>query len=120
QHTMANLRRLQNAIARLEREGRPLVFVNQARPARFTVDHLKERLVVMNIILSLAAVGDANVRGDETPAEPARNQIAVLHARPTYHASFVAFRRLITNSLLGESIETSGIKVDESGYESLV
>ena len=59
QHAMANLRRLQHAIARLEREGRPLVFVNHARPTRFTVNHLKESLVVMNIILRLAAVGDA-------------------------------------------------------------
>ena len=36
----------------------------------------------MHIIRRLAAVGDTNVRGDKTPAEPARNQIAVLHTRP--------------------------------------
>jgi hypothetical protein len=37
-------------------------------------------------------------------------------ARPTYHASFVAFRRLITNPFSGELTEMSGIKFDESGY----
>src|SRR5262249_51230001 len=84
QHAMANLRRLQQTIACLKREWRPLVFVNHSRPACFTVNHLKERLVVMNIIRRLAAVGDANVRGDKTPAEPAWNQIAVLHARPPH------------------------------------
>src|SRR5262245_19070789 len=94
QHTMANLRRLQNAITNLEREGRSLVFVNHSRPARFTVNHLEERFVVMNVILRLAAVEDANVRGYETPAEPSRNQIAVLHARPPHIPRVV--RRILT------------------------
>src|SRR5262249_10794747 len=84
QHAMANLRRLQNAITSLEREGRTLVFVNHKRPAYFTVNHLKERLLVMHIVRRLSAVEDANVRGYKTSAEPPRNQLAVSHIRPPH------------------------------------
>src|SRR5262245_16288641 len=47
------------------------------------------------------------------PSRPGIRSRYCMPARPTYHASFAAFRRLITNSLLGELIETFGIKDNE-------
>ena len=82
--SMADLRRLDHPVARLEPERFTLVLIDDPDPAPDAADHLELDLVVMNIILRLAAAGNANVRGDETPAEPARNQIAVFHASPPH------------------------------------
>jgi len=93
EHPVADLRRLQHAIAGLEQEGLPLVLIDEARPALAAIDHLEADLVEMDIVGDRPAVGDADMRGDEAPAEAARDQIAILHAgaplatgRSTRHA----------------------------------
>src|SRR5215813_208794 len=50
------------------------------------------------------------------PSRPGIKSRYCMPARPTYHASSVAFRRLITNSRSDELTEMSGIKFDELCY----
>ena len=76
--------RLENAIARIHDERRALVFVNHTRPTGYTIDHLKSNAMIMHVIRGFAAIRDANMRGDKSPARLARYQIAVLHTGPPF------------------------------------
>ena len=80
EHAVADLRRLQHAIAGVEQERLALVLVDQPRPAGLAIDHLEADAVEMHVVRHRPAVGDADVRGDEAPAQAARDQIAILHA----------------------------------------
>ena len=80
QHPVTNFRRLQHAIARVQQEGIALILIDQAHPAGHAIDHLEADLVEMDVIGHRSALADADLGGDETPAEPARDQVAILHA----------------------------------------
>src|ERR1700690_2204293 len=78
---MANARRLQHAVAFAHDERRSLILIDNAHPAAPAIDHLKTDAVIMHVIVHRTAVGDADLRGDDAPAEAAGNEIAILHAR---------------------------------------
>lgn len=61
QHTMPDLRRLKNAVARVHNKGRSLTLVHNPDPAGSAIDHLKQQLVIVDVIRDLAAVWDTNM-----------------------------------------------------------
>jgi hypothetical protein len=56
---------------------------------------LKANFVKVDIVRRFASIGDANVRGDKTTAEPAWNQVAILHTCPTFIPRII--RAYVTN-----------------------
>ena len=126
QHPMADLRRLQHAIAGLEQEGLALILIDEARPALAAIDHLEADLVEMDVVGHRPAFGDADMGGDEAPAEAARNQIAILHAgtplapgRTAGHAGERRIPAAPSGSSMGGSASTSSILVPSGAIISL-
>ena len=62
---MADLGRLEHAVAGLEDEGLALVLVDHPDPAPVAVDELEADAVVVDVVRHRAAVGDRDVGGDE-------------------------------------------------------
>ena len=77
ENAVPNLRRLNDAIARLQDERRPLILVHQPDPTVVAEDQLKAHRVVVDHIRHGPGVRDANVRRDNAAAEPAGNQIPI-------------------------------------------
>ena len=82
QHAVADVRRLQHGVAGVHRERLALVLVDDAHPAAHAVDDLEPHVVVVHVVRHRPAVGDRDVRGDEPPALPLGQQVAVDHPGP--------------------------------------
>ena len=63
-----------------EAEGRTLVLVHQVHPAPVAVDELEGGDVVVHVVGHRPCFRDADVRGDDRPAEAPRNEVPVVHA----------------------------------------
>src|SRR5437016_912262 len=77
---MADLWRLQNAVAGVHHQRRTLVFVNHPDPARLAKDHLEADSVIVHVIWHLTTLGNTNVGSDKPPAQAAGDEVAILHA----------------------------------------
>jgi hypothetical protein len=80
EHTMADGRRLQEAVALVHQHWFALILIGDAHPAAMAIDHLKAHVVEVHVVVHRSAVLDQNVRGDEAPAEAAWDQVAVTQA----------------------------------------
>lgn len=78
QHPMADGGRLQEAVALLQQHRLALVFVGHAHPA-VAVDHLEPDVVEVHVVGHRPTVGDEDVGGDEAPAQPAGDEVAIVH-----------------------------------------
>jgi hypothetical protein len=92
EHPVPNLRRLNDAIARFQIERRSLILVHQLDPAVIAIDQLKAHRVIVDHIRHGSRVGNADVRRDDAAAEPAGNQIPILHARAADHPGAVVLQ----------------------------
>ena len=80
---MADLRRLQHAVAGDHHERIALVFVDEPDPARLDEDDLEADLVEVHVVGDGTALGDGDVRGDVGTAPTVGEQVAVSHPRPS-------------------------------------
>src|SRR3954447_7454571 len=80
QHSMPDLRRLQDAVSRLHHEWRALIFVHYTHPPCLAEDHLEAHAMVVNVIGYLATCGDLDVRSNEAPAHATGDEVAVVHS----------------------------------------
>ena len=76
---MADLGRLQHAVAGHHPERLPLILVDDLDPSGGDEDHLEANPVEMHPIGNIATLLDPNVARDEPPTPPVGKQIAVLH-----------------------------------------
>ena len=81
QHAMADAGRLQDHVARRHDERLALILVDDPDPALADADQLEGDAVIMDPVGDRPALGDRDVRGDVAAAEPARDQVAIMHAR---------------------------------------
>src|SRR5437660_46048 len=68
QHTMADFRRLQDAVAGVHNEWRALIFVDHTHPSGLAEDHLESDAVVMHVVGHLAAFRNPDMRSHEASA----------------------------------------------------
>ena len=85
QNPVADFRRLDHAISRMKPELRPLVLIDEVHPSGEAEDQLEADRVVMHHVGHRPAVGNADMAGDDRPAEPVGDQVAVMHAGPPDH-----------------------------------
>ena len=79
---VADLGRLDYAVARRQPELRPLILVNQIDPAGMTEYQLKADLVKMHHVRHRSALRNADMGGDEGAAQTPRREVAIMHTRP--------------------------------------
>ena len=101
----------QSPACRIER--RPLILVHQPDPAVVAEDQLKAHRVVVDHVRHGPGVGNANVRRDDAAAEPAGNQIPILHARATDHPGAVVLQAPHDECMLRPRRLQSRIGVDD-------
>src|SRR6476661_6897272 len=77
---MPDQRRLQDEVALVHHERLALVLVDDADPASANEDHLQCDAMIVDPVGHRAAIRDGDVRRDVSPAEPARDQVAIQHA----------------------------------------
>mmetsp|Transcript_27159 Transcript_27159/g.64521 ORF Transcript_27159/g.64521 Transcript_27159/m.64521 type:complete len:215 (+) Transcript_27159:338-982(+) len=80
QHTVADLGRLEHAVAGFHDDGFTLVLINDTNPSLAAEDELEPHVVEMHVIWHRSTLGNADVRRDEPTAQARRDQIAVEHA----------------------------------------
>ena len=107
EHAVADLRRLDDAVAGSQDERRTLILVDQPDPAAVAEDQLKADRVVMDHVGHGSGVGDADVRRDDAAAQPPGIEIAIAHARPADHP-----RRVVLQPAHDECVPVGG---DSSG-----
>ena len=82
QHPVADFRRLNETVARRQPDRAALIFVNHIHPALVAINQLKPDLVKMHHIGHRTPVRNTDMRGNDRPAKPRGDQVAVLHPRP--------------------------------------
>jgi len=80
EHPVADLGRLQHAVAGVQDEGLALVLVDQPDPARLAEDHLEPDPVVVHVVRHRPAGRKQDVGGHEAPVQTRGDQVAVEHA----------------------------------------
>jgi len=81
---VADLRRLQDAIAGIHDKRVALTFIDHPHPALAAEDGLKPELVEVDVVRHRSTIEDAEVRGDEGAAMALRQQITVAHTGATH------------------------------------
>ena len=83
EHTVADLRRLQDAVAGEHHERLPLVLVDETHPARLHEDHLEADLVEVHVVGDGTTIRDRDVRRHEGATPTVGEQVPVPHAGPS-------------------------------------
>ena len=64
---------------------RPLILIDEINPASDTEDKLKSDRVIMHHVGNRPTIGNPDMAGDDRPAKPVRNKIAVMHTGAPDH-----------------------------------
>ena len=80
EHPVADPRGLNETVPGFEAEGRALIFVHHVHPAPVAEDELEGGDVVVDVVGHRSRLRDADVRGDDRPAEAPRDEVPVVHA----------------------------------------
>ena len=114
EHPVADLRGLNETVPGFEAEGRALVLVHEVHPAPVAEDELERRDVVVHIVGDRSRLRDADMRGDDRPAEAPRNEVPVMHAGAADHPR-AAHRALALHNqrVAGGRAPQAGMEVSE-------